>query len=370
VNTPETAVYHKGHVLYGLDKAKQEIKNQGFTLVVEGNMDVIASHQAGLKNTVAVSGTALTAEQLTILKRYSDNIKLLFDMDAAGELAIRRSSELAFQKDLNVSIVRLSEGKDAAELANKDVAKLVEATKKSIPAMEYLLEGIFAKYDRKNPADKKIIAKEAISIIQEFGSEIEKSHWIKRLAQDLEVEETMLLGVLRNERKNNVPAGASVEKPSGHPKEEIREREEIIRGEIIGLLLADAPAWEKALRELKSAELFPEQSLLSRIIQGGPEAGFQAERVFAALLPEERDWAQKLYFETKFKVVPGTGVEEVDLNDAWERVECSVQELRKEYNRKRLKTILHDIKKAENSGDKDGLKILIQEFTNLSQDSK
>ena len=121
-------------------------------------MDVIASHQAGLKNTVAVSGTALTAEQLVILKRYSDNLKLLFDMDAAGELAIRRSAELAFQKDLNVSIVRLSEGKDAAELANKDVAKLVEATKKAVPAMEYLLEKIFAKYDHQKPADKKIIA--------------------------------------------------------------------------------------------------------------------------------------------------------------------------------------------------------------------
>lgn len=376
VNTPETSVYHKGQVLYGLDKAKQEIKAQGYTLIVEGNMDVIASHQAGLRNTVAVSGTALTAEQLVILKRYSDNLKLLFDMDAAGELAIRRSAELAFQKELNVSIVRLTEGKDAAELANKDVNKLIEATKKAIPAMEYLLEGIFAKYDRHNPADKKIIAKEAIAIIKEFGNEIEKSHWIKRLAQDLEVEETMLLGVLRSERTHSTrpetrSGQANLEKSNLELKTEAKEREEIIRGEIIGLLLADARAWEKFGQELNDADLIPENSLLYRVVQGGPEVGFQTEKIFSSLASDEdRKLAQKLYFETKFKVIPGSGVEEIELNDAWERVACAVQELKKEYNKKRLKIILRDIKKAESAGDKDGLQILIQEFTKLSQDSK
>ena len=371
VNTPETSVYHKGQVLYGLDKAKQEIKAQGYTLIVEGNMDVIASHQAGLKNTVAVSGTALTAEQLVILKRYSDNLKLLFDMDAAGELAIRRSAELAFQKDLNVSIVRLTEGKDAAELANKDVAKLIEAVKIAIPAMEYLLEGIFAKYDRHAPADKKIIAKEAIEIIKEFGNEIEKSHWIKRLAQDLEVEETMLLGVLKNERKNQHFSGTETKAVADASETETKERAEIIRGEIIGLLLADSAAWGKAHKEINDSELLPEGSLLRRILQDGPTVDFQAEKLFSSLENEkEKDRLQKLYFETKFKVVPGAGVEEIELNDAWERVLCSVQELKKEYNKKRLKMILRDIKKAENAGDKNSLQILIQEFTRLSQDLK
>jgi len=87
VNTPETLVYHKGKALYGLSYAKSEIKKKNYVLLVEGNMDVIASAQAGIINTVAVSGTALTGDQITMLKRYTENIAMLFDMDSAGQLA-------------------------------------------------------------------------------------------------------------------------------------------------------------------------------------------------------------------------------------------------------------------------------------------
>jgi DNA primase len=373
VNTPETSVYHKSQVLYGLDKAKQEIKKQDYTLVVEGNMDVIASHQAGLKNTVAVSGTALTAEQLATLKRYSDNVKLLFDMDAAGELAIRRSAELAFQKDLNVSIVRLSEGKDAAELANKDVNKLLEATKKSTPAMEYLIGGLLTKYNRHEAVDKKIIAKEAVAIIKEFGNEIEKSHWIKKLAEELEVEEKVLRDVLDKVKVNDYSPHPSPKAAEGKIEigEKSLDREEIVRGEIVGLLLADSRLWKKTTENQEMVALFPEGTLAYLVVKNGVAAGFQMEKLFPLIQDEERNnLIQKLYFQTKFRVVQGAGVEEINLDDAEERLEKAIQELKKEYNKKRLKTILRDIKKAESAGDKDSLQILIGEFTKLSQDLK
>ena len=87
VNTPESEVYHKSKALYGIDKAKGEIKSKNFALLVEGNMDVVAAAQAGIKNTVAVSGTALTPDQINIVKRYTNNLKMFFDMDKAGEEA-------------------------------------------------------------------------------------------------------------------------------------------------------------------------------------------------------------------------------------------------------------------------------------------
>src|SRR3989339_173899 len=86
VNTPETEVYHKSKILYGIDKARMEIKQRDWALLVEGNMDVIAASQAGIRNVIAVSGTALTEDQVNIIKRYTKNIKMFFDMDSAGQL--------------------------------------------------------------------------------------------------------------------------------------------------------------------------------------------------------------------------------------------------------------------------------------------
>ena len=107
INTPQTALYDKSKILYGLNFAKMEIKKRNETVLVEGNTDVIAAHQAGFGNTVAVSGTALTEEQVKILKRYGENINMGFDMDAAGQAAARRSIKTCLENDLNVKIILL-----------------------------------------------------------------------------------------------------------------------------------------------------------------------------------------------------------------------------------------------------------------------
>ncbi|MFA6097338.1 MAG: DNA primase [Candidatus Paceibacterota bacterium] len=201
INTPETLVYNKSSVLYGLDKAKMKLRTAKECIMVEGNMDVIASHQAGVDNVVATSGTALTDTQLRIIKRYTDNINFAFDVDSAGIKAAKRGIELAIQEGMNVGIIQVPEGKDPADCVKSDPKLWQDAAMKPKKIMEFYFDVVFAKNDRKDVEGKKVIAKELIGIIAKIANKIEQSYYIQSLSQRLDVEESILIGMLRDENK-------------------------------------------------------------------------------------------------------------------------------------------------------------------------
>jgi len=120
VNSPETELYNKSKILYGFDKAKLAIRKKGFCILVEGQMDLLMSHQAGLQNTVAVSGTALTEEHLKIINRLTDSLVIAFDSDDAGIDASRRGVDTALSIGMDVKIVALPKGLDPADLILKE----------------------------------------------------------------------------------------------------------------------------------------------------------------------------------------------------------------------------------------------------------
>ncbi len=197
INTPETAVYHKSRALYGLFLARQALRSEGFALLVEGNMDVIAMHQAGFANTMAVSGTALTEEQLRLIKRYSDTLRLFFDMDSAGQKAARKSTEMALPLGFSVSVVSLSSGKDAAEMAKENIDALREAVSKPKSAPEYFLEAAISTYDPKTAEGKRRIAEDFLGLVRLIPQTIEQSHWVHALSNRLGVSEQTLLETLK-----------------------------------------------------------------------------------------------------------------------------------------------------------------------------
>lgn len=192
INNPESPIYHKGSILFCLDKAKQEIRAQGYAIIVEGNMDAITCHEAGFKNVVACSGTALTPAQISLLKRYTENIALCFDEDAAGQLAAERSIDLLFNEEMNVKIIKLKYGKDPDECIKHDVQTWLDSLKASKPVMQFYLDKYFTAETLLDPHKKKQAAKVVLARLAKMKDKIEQDFWIKQTAGVLGVSENII----------------------------------------------------------------------------------------------------------------------------------------------------------------------------------
>lgn len=142
VNSPETELYKKSELLYGYDKAKQGIRTFNFSLIVEGQFDVVMAHQAGYTNTVAVSGTALTLHHVQLLERLSDRVVLALDADRAGIAAMRRAAELMLKRGVDVKVAEMPLGKDPADIIRADAAEFKQIVGKSVHVIEFLLHVI------------------------------------------------------------------------------------------------------------------------------------------------------------------------------------------------------------------------------------
>ncbi len=189
VNSPETQVYSKSKVIFGLYQAKQEIRKQDCAIVVEGNMDVITAHQAGFKNVVASSGTAFTYEQLQMLSRLTKNLKFAFDTDAAGATATRRALESALQLGFTVYILNIKGAKDPDELIKKDPKLFAEAAQNAPLYLDYFFEKNFENYDPTSVQQKKQIAASLVPLLRQLSDPLEAAHYIRILAQRLNTPE-------------------------------------------------------------------------------------------------------------------------------------------------------------------------------------
>lgn len=210
VNTPETLVYKKSAVLFGLDKAKGDIKRQDLAVICEGNMDVIGSHQFNIANVVCSSGTALTNEQLNLLKRFTMNLAIAFDADAAGNAATIRGLDLARQLDFNVKIITLppEAGKDPDDAVRKDPELWRKAIHDAAPVVEWLYRNAFKGHDLTKPEEKKNIAAAILPEIKRIANPVERDGWITRLAKDLGVSEDALRDAIRQTRSTSAPGAA------------------------------------------------------------------------------------------------------------------------------------------------------------------
>jgi DNA primase len=255
INSPQTIVYDKGHVLYGLDKAKQEMKRAGRAVLVEGQMDCLMSHQAGVKYVVATSGTALTADQVGLLRRYTTNLVLAFDQDVAGAQASLRGVDQALQAKMDVRIVRLSQGKDPDELIRHDVAAWQQAIQDAQPLMEYYLQEAVHGRDLTKVDDKKAVTKFLLPIIAKLGDAVEQSHYMQQLADMVHVDVQALRQSLPSQTKRVSPAvvnGAPSTTPVAHDEQPI-DRFRAVSERFVALLLR-----EPKLIEQYSSQFNPE----------------------------------------------------------------------------------------------------------------
>lgn len=212
VNTPETPVYRKSAVLYGLDKARGEIKRQDLAVIVEGNMDVVSSHRAGITHVICSSGTALTDEQLRLIARFTKNLAIAFDADSAGAAATLRGLDLARAQDFNVKVITLAPeaGKDPDEAVSKDPDLWRRAIAGAADIMDWVFRNAFSAKGGKNrnladPGDKKQIAAAILPEIRRIADPIVRDHWVKKLADALDVSEIALREALGQTVAGNLP---------------------------------------------------------------------------------------------------------------------------------------------------------------------
>ncbi len=238
VNTPQTIVYDKSRVIYGLDKAKTEIKALDLVVLVEGQMDVVACHQAGMKNVVASSGTALTLEQIKLLKRYTNNIAMAFDGDSAGIAAAKRGINIAIGEGLNVKAIRIPEGKgkDADECLKKNPDVWFDAVKNASDVLHWFFEMAFANKNTADPKEKQKIANELLPIIGLIPFAVERDYWLKELAGRLGTETSVLRDDLK--RFDKTPKNSSTDsKNEVGKKEEKLERLDMLLKRLLMILV-------------------------------------------------------------------------------------------------------------------------------------
>ncbi len=188
VNSPETEVFHKSRALFGFYQAKDAMRRADACVLVEGQMDLILSHQAGVTNAVASSGTALTAEHLTLIKRFTNNIVLAFDADDAGLSAAHRAIGLALSQDMTVRIAKLPRGMDPADMALKDLAlwqASVSGAKQVIDFYLELLPELYADKDMLRTKVSEII----VPFIAEQRSAIDQGYYVGQVAKLLHIKE-------------------------------------------------------------------------------------------------------------------------------------------------------------------------------------
>ncbi|MDD3302733.1 MAG: DNA primase [Candidatus Gracilibacteria bacterium] len=179
INSPATKIYDKSNILYGFFDARQEISKKDFVIITEGYMDTISLHQHGFKNTVAVSGTALTEKHLTILKRITKKIYLCFDNDKAGEQATRLSLEILKNKGFEVKIIVLDGGKDPDEIL-KSGADFNQFIDKAVSPIGFLIKK--SKFDANSFEDKRKVLEVLLDILKSYSDNIEKDFYIKEIS--------------------------------------------------------------------------------------------------------------------------------------------------------------------------------------------
>lgn len=205
LNTPQTLLYDKSSNIFGLSQAKNEIRKTGFAVVVEGNMDVISSHQVDVRNVVATAGTAMTVNHLKALSRFSNDIRLCFDSDQAGINATERAISLGQQAGVELSIITLDQSAGQAKDPDELIQKDIELWRKSIanpqPAMEWVFDQYQKRLDISTAKGKKDFSTIALKLVENLNDPVEKDFYINEISKRIGVSKATLLNKIGEEKK-------------------------------------------------------------------------------------------------------------------------------------------------------------------------
>jgi DNA primase len=234
VNTPETLLYHKRETLYGVHVAKESIISEKSAIVVEGEFDMISCYKHGIKNVVAVKGSAVTRDQLALLKRFTQHLILALDADFSGAETTKRAIQDAEELEFRIDIIRSNIGKDPDEALKKDAIAFKKLIKKPIPIYDFIIDTAIAKHSIGDPYEKSETIKEIIPFIEYISNPIVFSHYAKLISEKLGIHENDVVKLVddyRRKKQVNVHFAKTVSTP------EIMSRVDLLQKYILAALL-------------------------------------------------------------------------------------------------------------------------------------
>lgn len=341
INSPETALFSKSKILYGYDRAKFSIRKLNFSIVVEGQMDLLMSHQSGFTNTVALSGTALTLEHIGILKRLSSNIIFAFDSDPAGIASSGKSAIQVLSYGMDVKVASLKQGDDPADVLNKSKEEWKRTIKNSKHIVDFYLD-IFSETINDKRKLRLRVGQIVLPYIKRIPNKIDQAHFVSVVAHKLGVSEDAVreeLDKVRIEENGDYISGNVEENNATRPE---RGKLSSIENKLAGIII-----WQKSAQNPK-IDIETAVSGLERVLG--------KEKVLQML--GQRDDINELLFEAE------------NFHSDDERLSVEVEELilnlEREYMKEDLNKILSELKFAETGDNADKTAKLLKKYKELS----
>jgi len=361
LNSPETSVYTKGHNLFGLDQAKNEIRNLGFAILVEGYLDCIIPFQEGIHNVVASLGTALTENQVRLLRRYMDQPQAVvnFDPDSAGQAATMRSIDLLLAEGFKVNILRMPTKQDPdAFVREHGVKRFRELLKTTQPYIDYIIDVSIAGHDTSRPTGKVAAINAMLPHLARMRDKVARADYAGQIADRLKVDSNIVREELKRTAINRQPSLDT---------KRVRAAEEMTIGErqLLELMLANegvrramiSALTEDDYAELATGAIFAAviemegnaieldfDNLIARV-ESEPERG-----LLPALLMSDLSWAGGDDFDTLFK-----------------KATEALSSLRRRRFERRLDAIQIEIGQAEREQDAERVLFLYQQKTEIQK---
>lgn len=354
INTPDTLIYHKSENLYGLWLTKNEIAKKGEAIVVEGELDLISPYQEGIKNIVAIKGTAFTEGQAKLVARFAETAILALDTDAAGLEAVKRSAQVSNTANLNVKVVKIPPGfKDPDEIARQRPELLKSIFEEAFPIWDFLIESLGKKYLLKDPFEKKKFFGELMPFLIGIESEVVKDFYFKKLSALADVSlESILI-----EAEKMKKGGKAIFEKSVEPH--LANRRPLLEKHLLGLIfLKRSWKWFKD----KNLVDFIASPAVKRIFDLARQSfkkkkKFSVKRFFSSLPDELKPVFEEIYFLQK---------KEHSLRRK-EKVVGVFNELKSMEFHRRFSEISSQIAQAEKAKDKKRLLSLEKEFVDVSR---
>jgi DNA primase len=342
LNSPETELFKKHEVLFGMDHAKDSIRTRGFAVLVEGQFDLLLLHQIGFANTIALSGTALSTQHLALIKRYADNLMLCLDADRAGLAASAKNAQAALASGMRVKAVRLPSGKDPADLANSDPKDFAKRVAEAQPIVEFFLSVLA---ESKKDSHRLVLEAEktVLPLIGAIQSPLEREHFVGVTARALGLApEAVRAGVDRVLR-----AGYAGTESNKNSSENVVSNERQLASDAVPVITRATAASRRAEFLLAIAATYPETPLAKTLIS-------EYSRIIGAEVPSDPPPERALFEVGLAFEQPPTDSEIQELVQSFEHAVLSEQ----------LKEATDNLRRAELSGDVEA----ISQFSTLCKD--